>query len=348
MRSVCTVSIIYLLTASAVLALDDDSQWKKELRAISAASDTGDPRAMGIMGSWLRNGRVSVNMDEALALSKKSAYAGNPFGKYSLARIYELKKSSETIQLAKEAFEGLQHLALEGQDPFAMVYLAACYHSGTGVEKSYPEAVKWFKKAADQGNAEGQVCLGRAYLHGTGVEKSYPEAVKWFKKAADQGNAEGQAGLGCAYMSGEGVAKSYPEAVKWFTKAADQGNAQGQAGLGGAYLSGNGVEKSYPEAVKWFKKAADQENIKGQVGLGAVYMSPESEEFNPNLAVDYFVKAKRILESSDLPNDAKESFLELINKTKQYPPIAMAWANAMGKEQQDSVVQQSVCKSGSA
>ena len=40
---------------------------------------------------------------------------------------------------------------------------------------------------ADQGDADAQYNLGVCYEKGRGVTQSYDEAVKWFRKAAEQG-----------------------------------------------------------------------------------------------------------------------------------------------------------------
>ena len=50
------------------------------------------------------------------------------------------------------------------------------------------EAAKWFRKAAEQGDAEAQSKLGECYYFGIGVEKDETEALKWFRKAAEQGD----------------------------------------------------------------------------------------------------------------------------------------------------------------
>ena len=63
--------------------------------------------------------------------------------------------------------------------------------------KDYVEAVKWYRKAAEQNHAEAQYNLGICYAGGQGVEKDYVEAVKWFRKAAEQNDAEAQYSLGC-------------------------------------------------------------------------------------------------------------------------------------------------------
>ena len=41
------------------------------------------------------------------------------------------------------------------------------------------------------------------------------EAVKWYGKAAEQGNAKAQFNLGVAYYKGEGVAKNLVEGYAW-------------------------------------------------------------------------------------------------------------------------------------
>jgi TPR repeat protein len=69
------------------------------------------------------------------------------------------------------------------------------YQDGTGVPKNEQEAVKWFTKAAEQGDADGQVWLGAMYLGGRGVPKNEQEAVKWLTKAAEQGNADAREAL---------------------------------------------------------------------------------------------------------------------------------------------------------
>eukprot|EP00747_Dinoflagellata_sp_TGD_P178644 gnl/TRDRNA2_/TRDRNA2_27956_c0_seq1.p2 gnl/TRDRNA2_/TRDRNA2_27956_c0~~gnl/TRDRNA2_/TRDRNA2_27956_c0_seq1.p2 ORF type:complete len:118 (+),score=38.52 gnl/TRDRNA2_/TRDRNA2_27956_c0_seq1:404-757(+) len=56
-----------------------------------------------------------------------------------------------------------------------------------------------------------------------GVEVNYEEAAKWYRKAAEQGNAGGQRGLGYMYELGRGgLQQSMQEAVIWYGKAAEQ------------------------------------------------------------------------------------------------------------------------------
>ncbi len=49
--------------------------------------------------------------------------------------------------------------------------------------RDYVEALKWFRKAADQDNAIAQRSLATVYYYGApGVPRDYVEALKWFLK----------------------------------------------------------------------------------------------------------------------------------------------------------------------
>jgi TPR repeat protein len=58
------------------------------------------------------------------------------------------------------------------------------------------EAVRWYRKAAEQGNAAGQTNLGWMYAEGRGgLAKDDGEAVRWYRKAAEQGDPEARSKL---------------------------------------------------------------------------------------------------------------------------------------------------------
>ncbi len=63
------------------------------------------------------------------------------------------------------------------------------YYNGTGIAKDLTEAVRLYRLAAVQGNANAQNNLGVMYETGTGVAKDLAEAVRLYRLAADQGNA---------------------------------------------------------------------------------------------------------------------------------------------------------------
>ena len=64
-------------------------------------------------------------------------------------------------------------------------------------------SLKKWQQAADKSIPEAEYLIGRCYIYGHGVKKDYKQAVKWFKKAAEQGDARAQNALGlCTNAAG--------------------------------------------------------------------------------------------------------------------------------------------------
>jgi hypothetical protein len=99
---------------------------------------------------------------------------------------------------------------------------------------------------------------GLMYEFGRGVPQDYAVALRWYRIAADQGNAAAQYNLASMYQDGKGVSMNYVEAVKWYRRAADQGLAGGQLLLGTMYENGIVVPKDVIRAYMWFNLAAAQ------------------------------------------------------------------------------------------
>jgi tetratricopeptide (TPR) repeat protein len=113
----------------------------------------------------------------------------------------------------------------------------------------YAEAVKWYRLAAEQGDAVAQFNLGNMYNNGEGVPQKSAEAVKWYRLAAEQGYAVAQFNLGNMYRIGNGVPENDAEALKLYRLAAEQGDAQAQVNLGFIYDNGRGVPQDGAEVV---------------------------------------------------------------------------------------------------
>ena len=181
--------------------------------------------------------------------------------------------------------------AAEQGDAMAQCNLGISYDIGEGVEQDYAMAVEWYRKAAEQGNTQAQCNLGVMYEFGQGVEQDYETAVEWYRKAAEQGDAQGQCNLGVMYEFGRGVELDYEVAVEWYRKAAEQGDPRGQCNLGVLYESGQGVEQDLTAVVEWYRKAAEQGYARGQCNLGVLYESGQGVEQDYAAAVEWYRKA---------------------------------------------------------
>ncbi len=139
------------------------------------------------------------------------------------------------------------------------------------LDQKYTKAMKWYKRAAAQGNTDAQYFIGDMYYEGQGVRQNYAEAFKWFKLAAAQGQADAQYYIGFMYDMGEGVAQDDAEAFKWYKLAAANGNRSAQYIIGHMYYEGQGVAQDYTEALKWLKLAARQGNGGALYDIGLMY-----------------------------------------------------------------------------
>ena len=140
--------------------------------------------------------------------------------------------------------------------PEEQMTLGVWYATGEGVPQDDAEAAKWWRRAAEQGDARAQFFLAGAYNDGEGVPQDDAEAAKWYRRAAKQGDAIAQAALGLMYDTGEGVPQDDAEAAKWYRRAAEQGFAPAQYLLGLAYGVGAGVPQNDWEAYIWHSLAA--------------------------------------------------------------------------------------------
>ena len=90
--------------------------------------------------------------------------------------------------------------------------------------EDFDTAVKIFRKLAEQGDAAGQINLGKMYANGEGVLQDYAETVKWYRLAAEQGNAYAQVLIGLMYANGMGVAQDNIMTYMWYSLASANGD----------------------------------------------------------------------------------------------------------------------------
>lgn len=346
-------------TAERVLQCKDDKglmhlfltdHTKKAYEQIREAADEGNAIALYMMAEyfWEGYGVQHINNQKAIAYFKKSYEAGYAVAGYDVAASLP-DGSPEQDEIRNHAKDNILELANE-EDVFAQTNAAWGYREGYGTAVDHVEAVKWVRKAAEQGFARAQYDLGWMYQYGRGVERSDEKAAGWYLKAAEQGLARAQRNLGFMYEYGRGVERSYEKAVEWvqkaaeqgladvqnvmykngrgveqyyvktagwYLKAAEQGDADAQCNLGYMYANGTGVEQSYVKAAEWFLKAAEQGDADAQYHLGVMYANGTGVERSDEKAAEWYLKA------------AEQGLADA-----QYP-LGLMYQNGRGVEQSD-------------
>jgi TPR repeat protein len=271
------------------------------LRWYLKAADKGNCNALLSLFIMYSQGTSGVRKDEVQANKwlneaiKQAEMQGDASILSDIANYFKegiLIKQDDAIanDLLGKAVKFYRKAADQG-DVYAQNNLGNLYDSGKGVKQDYVEAVNWYRKAAEKGNPYGQYRLGWAYENAHGVKQDLAEALNWYRKSAAQGDADAQNSLGDMYDSGKGVKQDYAEAVNWYRKSAEQGNAYAQYRLGWAYANGQGVKQDQAEALNWYRKSAEQGYVNSQYNLGDAYYNGTGAKQDYVEAINYYRKA---------------------------------------------------------
>ncbi len=130
------------------------------------------------------------------------------------------------------------------------------YYNGRGVMQDYYQALKWFRKAAEQGEARAQKYLGVMHKFGQSIPQNYEESVMWYRKSSEQGNIHAQLLLGDMYRLGYGVRQNYVKAHKWYNLAGTMGHYKGvkEREEIAKQMNSSQISRAHRLAWKWMKK----------------------------------------------------------------------------------------------
>ena len=140
---------------------------------------------MYILGLSYFNG-VGLEQNYKLAVEwyKRAAELGHSRAQYALSYCYDrgeaveknaVKAAMWSIRAAEQGFAKAQYA------------LSNCYRTGDGVGVDLEASASWLRKAADNGDKRAQYNLGLAIEQGREpFEVDLSEAIKWYRKAAEQ------------------------------------------------------------------------------------------------------------------------------------------------------------------
>lgn len=137
---------------------------------------------------------------------------------YQFAKDVDVKSSSdnELLTTSKEGNADAQYKLAEQKRLNAIS------------EEQDAEALRWYRKAAEQGHRKAAYKLAQMTFSGRGTNPDFAEAFRWYKKAAKQGDPDAQYELGKMYQVGIGVpgGPNREEGFRWLRKASAQGNVE--------------------------------------------------------------------------------------------------------------------------
>ena len=122
-------------------------------------------------------------------------------------------------------------------------------------EPIVPEELKTTLAQAQKGDAKAQLKIGEYFWKENGKRS---QGVEWFRKSAEQGNAQACYYLGESYRLGIGATKNASTGVEWLKKGADKGNVMSMYQLAECYEKGEGVAKNKQQALYWYEKVDEK------------------------------------------------------------------------------------------
>lgn len=172
---------------------------------------------------------------------------------YDPAALKAIMSNAEKKLVTNNTDAAMEEFRLAANGGYVPAYnsIASIYYS----KKNYKKAWKWYLKAADANDSEGQYYVGVFYLNGLHVKKNTHMAIKYFEKSANQKYENASLALAELYINGTGVQKDEKKALKLLTTVAEKGNAKAQYKLGQFYQMGVVVNKDVMQAAHWYQQA---------------------------------------------------------------------------------------------
>lgn len=255
----------------------DSYLFKKGLDCMSKSALKGFPKAKHVLGILMLKGqKVRMNKEKGLLLLKEAAEAGNI---ESIKTLYLMGDKDYALSLLLKESEN----SSDTNELIGEIYKA---------ENKNSEALKYFEKAASQGNKDGIFNTALMYDKGMGIPKDKLMAAKWYKLGADNGDPMCMVNLGYILECGPKELHNPVSAFEWYLKAAESGYTDAWNNVGICFKHGIGVPQSLDRAVEAYTKAiAGEDPTKSYFNLFLLYTDGIVGKYDETKAFENLLKA---------------------------------------------------------
>ena len=205
------------------------------------------------------------------------------------------EKGTEHL-LAKQYDDAMECFMKAEGNYFAMYNLACMHYFGDGTERDPDQALGWFIKASEAGDAEA---ASRAGTLLSGKEVSNPDARKayaCFLSAAERGSLSGMGNLAMCLLEGRGCEKDIETGLQWMEKASRLGNGIASLKLGGFAEEGIYLEKDPAKAAEYYRRGVQQKYAPAAERLAALYELGKGVPKDPAYAAELRKDAETMTE----------------------------------------------------
>lgn len=206
---------------------------------------------------------------------------------YSMGIGYRENKNGVKTNI-KRAYESFQKCAEAEYHPGEYQF-AYMIENGIGCQKDVDKAIKYYKRAADGGEAKAMFNLGLIYDKNKKYHNT-EQAIKYYQEAADKGIKEAFFNLGMIYKDGEDIEKDITKAKEYLATAADKGVVNAQF-----WSYKINKDSDMTTAIKYLQMAADNEHGKAMCILGNFLVDGVNVEKDVNQGISYLAKAASLI-----------------------------------------------------
>ena len=180
--------------------------------------------------------------------------------------------------------------------------------------------------AADN-EAAAYIMLGDAVLHGTGCDQNAEEAIRWYEKAAENGQRFGNECIGEMYYFGEYVTQDYKKAYEYYTKDEGRKSFCTLYHLAEMYRQGLYVKKDLAMACRYYSEIVYDGKDK-RITIDDYYWRAcyRLSRLYANKAYDLITTAEKLYDGrstgtipADITNEEIEQAMEQIRQVSKDP-----------------------------
>ena len=185
--------------------------------------------------------------------------------------------------------------AAELGDAVGYSNIGVCYYYNDHepIDRNYATARENFEKAAQLGDIRSLWYLGEIYYNGDKyVPRDYELAYYYYELGAKAGYPAAIRDLGVLYEYGYGTTQDYEIARQYYEKAAELKDDRAISNLANLYMNGTGVARDYTKARQYYEQAADLGNARAYFNLGNIYEKGLGVEADMDKAVDFYKIAR--------------------------------------------------------
>jgi len=258
-----------------------------------------------------------VNVENWLTTSARAGLtaAQNDLGIYLLLGKKDVRNATKWLTVAA------------ADDYRAQYNLGLIYARGDGISPDDEQAIRWWKKAEQNGGDPANLMLGMMNHLGKGVSRNAFDALLWYKRAAALGDNTAIYNTAMIYYLGtlskpdyELAAENFlilaekddpiaqniygtmlinreldvydpEEGLMWLLRSARKGYLQAMFNVATVYRAGNGTSQDDKKAFYWYQKAAEENFAPAQNALGYMYVEGRGIKKDVDLARIWFQKA---------------------------------------------------------